>query len=91
MDIFISILIVIIVILFIYLIYKKINKNTNKNTNKKTINQLNQLIKEIKNNVTITLYNMNKFINVPNNMKKILLEFAHKYKHEDLIKCFNQK
>jgi len=87
MDIFISILIVIIVILFIYLIYRKINKNTNK----KTINQLNQLTKEIKNNVTITLYNMNKFINVPNNMKKILLEIAHKYKHADLIKCFNQK
>ena len=87
MNIFISILIVIIVILFIYLIYKKINKNKNK----KIINQLNQLIKEIKNNVTITLYNINKFINVPDNMKKILLEFAHKYKHEDLIKCFNQK
>jgi hypothetical protein len=41
----------------------------------------------IKNKITLTEYNMSKFINFAKNYenKKILLECAQKYKHDDMI------
>ena len=48
----------------------------------------------IKNKITITLYNMNIFINYAlqnKDNKKILLNFAQKYKHDDLINLLSEK
>ena len=35
--------------------------------------------------LTITTYNMNQFLNLSNHIKKILLDIAYKYNHDDII------
>ena len=75
MDRNIKILLFIIVALFLYWCYIKYNE-------KKILRKLSQFIK---NNITITQYNMNQFINLSTDIKKILLNIAIKYKHDDII------
>ena len=64
MNIYLTILLVIILLLIVYWLYKRYE-------NKKERKQLESLIESIKNHITITLYNINKFTNIPLNMKKI--------------------
>ena len=78
MDTYTKMLLIIIIVLFLYWCYKKYTLYTNKQTVK-------SLSESIKNNITITTYNMNQFINISNDIKKILLNIAIKYKHEDII------
>jgi hypothetical protein len=44
-----------------------------------------KLKKYIKNQITITLYNIHIFINLDKNIKYELLEYAIKYNHDDVI------
>jgi preprotein translocase subunit YajC len=73
----------VIILLFIYLIYKRYNN--------KEKQELKSLQEAIKNEITITIYNMNKFIDISENTKKMLIPYAYKYKHEDVIKLLNNK
>ena len=82
MNIYLIFLLAIILLLFVYWLYKRYK-------NKKEINQLGSLIELIKNHITITLFNIQQFITIPDNMKKILLKYAYKYKHEDIIKILS--
>ncbi len=82
MNIYLIILLVFILLLLVYWLYKRYNNNTDNN-------DLKSLIESIKNHITITLYNINKFTNIPSNMKKILLKYAYEYKHEDIIKILS--
>ena len=79
MDKYINLLIFIIVVLFLYWVLNRYNKN-NKN------NEIKKLTEYIKNNITITTYNMNQFIDQPSDIKVILLDVARTYKHNDIIK-----
>jgi len=88
MNIYLKIILGFILLLCIYWLYKRYNKYNKYNENKE-IKQLKTLIESIKNHITITLYNMNKFIDVSLNNKKILLKYAQKYKHEDIIKLLS--
>jgi cytochrome b subunit of formate dehydrogenase len=81
MDKYIILLIIIILLLFLYWCYKKY---TNKK-NIKNIKNIQNLSEKIKNNITITMYNMNQFLNVSQPIKKILLNIAYEYKHNDII------
>lgn len=84
MDKYIILLIIIILLLFLYWCYKKyINKKNIKNI--QNIQNIKNLSDKIKNNITITMYNMNQFLNVSQPIKKILLNIAHEYKHNDII------
>lgn len=78
MDIYTKILLILIIILFLYWSYIKYTHYKNKETVKK-------LTESIKNNITITTYNMNQFVNISKDIKKILLNIAIKYKHDDII------
>jgi len=82
MNIYLTILLAIILLLIVYWLYKRYE-------NKKERTQLESLIESIKNHITITLYNINKFTNIPSNMKKILLKYAQEYKHDDIIKILS--
>jgi cellulose synthase/poly-beta-1,6-N-acetylglucosamine synthase-like glycosyltransferase len=73
----------IIIIFCIYLIYKKYNNRQKK--------ELESLQEAIKNQITITIYNINKFIDISIDTKKMLIPYAYKYKHEDVIKLLNNK
>ena len=75
MDKYMKILIFLIIALFLYWSYIKYSE-------KKTLKNLSQ---SIKNNITITTYNMDQFINLSSDIKKILLNIAIKYKHDDII------
>lgn len=85
MNIYLIILLAIILLLFVYWLYKRYKRYKNK----KERNQLGLLIELIKNHITITLFNIQQFITIPDNMKKILLKYAYKYKHEDIIKILS--
>jgi len=85
MNIYLTILLVFILLLIIYWLYKKYTTNKENKQNK----LLSSLIEAIKNHITITLYNMQQFINISNKMKKILLQYAYKYKHDDIIKILS--
>ena len=78
MDIYTKILLILIIVLFLYWSYIKYTHYKNKQTVK-------SLSESIKNNITITPYNINQFINISKDIKKILLNIAIKYKHEDII------
>lgn len=78
MDIYTKILVILIIILFLYWSYIKYTHYKNKQTVK-------SLSESIKNNITITPYNINQFINISKDIKKILLNIAIKYKHDDII------
>ena len=82
MNIYLKLLLLFILFIIIYWLYKRYKHN-------KERNQLKTLIESIKNHITITLYNINKFTNIPSNMKQILLKYAHEYKHEDIIKLLS--
>jgi hypothetical protein len=73
---------VIILLLIVYWLYKRYK-------NKKEKKRLESLIELIKNHITITLYNIQQFIIIPDNMKKILLKYAQEYKHDDIIKILS--
>jgi hypothetical protein len=75
MEKFIIILIFFIIILFLYWCYQEYIERT----------KLKKLSESIKNNITITLYNIHQYLNLPNNIKKILLDIAKKYNHNDII------
>jgi hypothetical protein len=75
MDKYIILFIIIIILLFLYWCYIKHNEK----------NKIQNLSNKIKNNITITTYNMNQFLNLSNHIKKILLDIAYKYKHDDII------
>jgi len=84
MNIYLYIILAIAILFVVYCLYKRC----------KTLQeelQLKKLIDLIKNHITITLYNMNQFINVSDDMKKILIECAYKYNNNDLIKIINNK
>ena len=83
MNIYVKIILLFLLFIFIYWLYKKYKINKEKK-------HLESLIIAIKNNITITLYNINKFVNLSSNMKKILLEIAKKYNHDDIIKILSQ-
>jgi uncharacterized protein YoxC len=78
MNYYLFILLAIALLLIVLWLYKRCQK---KSENK----ELKSLMEAIKNNITITLYNMNKFMFLPKNIKKILLDVAKKYKHNDII------
>lgn len=78
MDRYIKLLIFIIVILFLYWCYVKYQKYVEKK-------KINKLTDFIKNNITITIYNMNQFTNLSSHIKLILLDIAKTYKHNDII------
>ena len=78
MDIYTKILLILIIVLFLYWSYIKYTHYKNKQTVK-------SLSESIKNNITITPYNIYQFINISKDIKKILLNIAIKYKHEDII------
>jgi len=81
METVIKILLFLIIVLFLYWCYiKYANKQTAK-----------RLSESIKNNITITPYNMNQFINLSKDIKNILLTIAIKYKHGDIINLLSNK
>jgi hypothetical protein len=84
MDTYTKILLFLIIVLFLYWCYKKYTQHNNKQT-------LQRLSESIKNNITITPYNMNQFINISKDIKNILLNIAIKYKHEDIINLLSNK
>jgi len=75
MDKYIKILLFLIIALFLYWCYIKCSEK----------HKLKKLSQFIKNEITITQYNMNQFINLSSDIKKILLNIAIKYKHNDII------
>ena len=82
MNIYLKFLLLLILFIIVYWLYKRYKSN-------KERMQLKPLIESIKNHITITMYNINKFTNLPLNMKSVLLEIAYKYKHEDIIKLLS--
>ena len=44
----------------------------------------------IRNNITITIYNIHFFINLDIYNKKIIMKYAKKYNHEDIIKLLQK-
>ena len=74
MDILYILLIIIIILLFLFWYYNRCKKM-----------KLNKAINAIKNQITITLDNMNIFLNNSESTRKILLDIAKKYKHDDII------
>jgi hypothetical protein len=74
MNIYFTIFIFFLALLFIYWLYKKYRNN-----------KVYDLKMAIKNNITITMYNMNKFLNLSTKIKNELIPLAIKYKHEDII------
>lgn len=82
MNIYLKFLLLFILFIIIYWLYKRYKSNTERK-------QLNILIESIKNHITITLFNMNKFTNLPLNMKQVLIKIAQQYKHEDIIKLLS--
>jgi hypothetical protein len=78
MNIYLIIFLFLLALFFIYWLYKKYN-------NCKDQKKVNYLKEMIKNNITITMYNMNKFLNITSQMKKEILPIAMKYKHGDII------
>lgn len=82
MNIYLKFLLLFILFIIIYWLYKRYKNNKEKN-------QLKSLIESIKNHITITLYNINRFTNLSSDMKKILLKYAYEYKHEDIIKILS--
>ena len=70
-----------IIIALLFIIYKLYLRYTEKKTEKK----IEILSTKIKNNITLTTYNMKDFTNVSNSIKKILLDIAYKYNHYDII------
>ena len=75
MDIYIILFIITIILLFFYWCYIKYNEK----------NKIQNLSNKIKNNITITTYNMKQFLNLSNYIKRILLDIAYEYKHDDII------
>jgi hypothetical protein len=75
METIIKILLFFIIVLFLYWCYIKY-------ANKQTVKRLSEYIK---NNITITTHNMNQFIDISTDIKKILLNIAITYKHNDII------
>lgn len=84
MGTYTKILLILIIVLFLYWSYIKYTQYKNKQTIK-------SLSKSIINNITITTYNMNQFINISKDIKKILLNIAIKYKHDDIINLLINK
>jgi hypothetical protein len=70
-----------IIIALLFIIYKLYLRYTEKKIEKK----IEILSTKIKNNITLTTYNMKDFTNVSNSIKKILLDIAYKYNHYDII------
>jgi hypothetical protein len=77
-DKYIKILLVLVIVLIIYWCYQKYQKNIKQQT-------ISKLSESIKNNITITIYNMNQFTNTSPDIKKILLNIAKTYNHNDII------
>ena len=78
MNFYLKLILFFIAILFIYWLYKKYK-------NHKDEKNINYLKTAIKNNITITMYNMNKFLNLSERIKNDLISIAIKYKHDDII------
>ena len=74
MYIFYIFLIIIIILLFLFWYYNKCKKI-----------KLNKTINAIKNQITITLDNMNIFVNNSKSTRQILLNIAKKYNNDDII------
>lgn len=79
MDKIITMLIILILLLFLLWCYVKYCEKNEEN-------KIKYLSNLIKNNITITLYNIKQFIDLSSEMKLILLDVATKYKHNDIIK-----
>jgi hypothetical protein len=80
MDILYILLIIIIILLFLFWYYNRCKKI-----------KLNKGINPNKNQITITLDNMYIFLNNSDSAKKILLETAKIYKHDDIILLLTKK
>lgn len=83
-DKYIKILLLLVIVLIIYWCYQRYQKyqKYQKNIKQQTISKLSE---SIKNNITITIYNMNQFTNTSPDIKKILLNIAKTYNHNDII------
>ena len=78
MNFYLKLILLFVALLFIYWLYKKYKNN-------KDEKNINYLKTAIKNNITITMYNMNKFLNLSERIKNDLISIAIKYKHDDII------
>ena len=76
----------IVIFIILFLLFLLFLWYYNRNNNKK----INNAINAIKNEITITLDNMSMFINNSSSTKKILLETAKKYNHNDIISLLSK-